>query len=259
MSRGSRHDLPDLVDRQVERSLRTTTFSAALAPTDTDATLPYVTLSRAAGVDATTYARAIARRTGYRLVDDELVDAVAHCAGVSRAVALTYDLNPHAELEQMIADLPFMHLFSEDEYVRCLTRTVHQFAEASSCVMVGHAAGMILSPRRGLRVHLTAPLIARARWQALTDGTDLQTAQRRVESEDARRQLYCERHFGFAPDSPHAADLILDITQASEDTLAAQVAEALKERLALLGRAQRAGQSELRVKPQNHRAAWLTY
>lgn len=257
MSRGSRHDLPDLVDRQVERGLRNTTFSAAVAPADDDHTLPYVTLSRAAGVDATTYARAIARRTGFRLVDDDLVEAVARCAGVPRAVAITYDMNPHAQLEQMIADLPFMHLFSEDEYVRCLARTVHRFAETASSVFVGHAAGMILSPRRGVRVHLTAPMGARSRWHALTSGLDIEDARRQVEAEDARRQLFCERHWGFKIDGHHAADLVLDVTLASEDALASQVSEALRERLAVVGSARTADGRLTRMRTVNHRAPRL--
>ena len=236
MFKGSRPDLAALIERQAKRYELESRVTEVPPPP----TLPYIAISRDAAVDALPVARAIADRTQFRVLDDELVDEVARSAGVPRDVVLTYDLNPHAQLEQMIADLPFMHLFSEDEYVHHLGAVVRDLAATGRVVLVGHAASMVLPPGSGVRLHLTAPESVRAVWCAITDGVDPYEALTRVRAEDARRRRFYERHFGFAADSPHANDLVMDITAYGQGAIADRVCQLLGERLSK-GRGPRAG------------------
>jgi len=231
MARGRRHDVSALVERNIERARREA--SQEIGEPGPAPTLPYVAFSRATGIDARPIASAIADRLSFRVLDHELVAEIAREAYVPEDVVRTYDQNPHDQLEQMIADLPFMHLFSEDEYVRHLTRVVRRFAAQGRVVLVGHAASMVLPAGSGVRVFLTAPLEVRTRWTAITDGIDLDEARRRVDAEDERRRIFSERHFGFAPDSLHVTDLVIDVTAHGPEAVADHVVEALAERLAL--------------------------
>lgn len=234
MRRGCRHDVAELIDRQIELARVRTQAEresraderAAAAPV-----LPYVAISHDAAVDPVPVATAIAEHLGFLVVDQALVDEVVHTTGVPRDVVETYNLNPHAQLEQMIADLPFMKLFSEDEYVRHLVRAVRRFAALGRVVLVGHAATLALPAGKGLRVHLTAPLDERARRRALTAGVDLPVARAQVEEEDRRRRVFCERHFGHAFDAPSATDLILDVAAHAPLAIADRACSELTARL----------------------------
>jgi cytidylate kinase len=258
MRKGIRHDLAALIDRQVERYSRCAPLDEEPAGKERRKAHAHVAVSRDAGVDAGPVARAIGDITGFELLDRELVEGIARSARVPATVATIYDLNPHDELEQMIADLPFMKLFSEDDYVHHLRTVVSELAGHGRVVFVGHAAGLVLPAARGVRVHLTAPLEERARWRAIADAVSIDEGRKRIDDEDRRRRRFCESHFGHAPQHMEVADLIIDVTNTGPREIARIVLQCLERKGLASSRRTASEQATEDAASRATRRAWLT-
>jgi cytidylate kinase len=166
-----------------------------------------ITISREYGSGGASIGRILSDRTGWRLVDDELVAEIARNANVNPEVARRCDeaLDPwfHRLLKSLwrggfegAASRVELDSFDADTMASLWNRVILESAEMGRCVIVGRGGQCLLQHRPDtLHVAVYAPIeerIGRIR-ERLPREADPESA---AHATDARRAAYIRRRFG---------------------------------------------------------------
>jgi cytidylate kinase len=189
-----------------------------------------VAISRESGARGGTIARRAARKLGWQVFDQELLEYMAQEAAVNPGV-LDNSLGPHAEwVEARLQHLLRTGEMSDHPSMVELARVVLALAGQGQVVLIGRGAGHILPRETTLHVRVIAPLEDRiaymAQWQRLTR----EEATTRVEQSDARRIEFMSTHFHHQSPDIHQFDLILNSSLLGEDVCADLVVHAARAR-----------------------------
>jgi cytidylate kinase len=189
-----------------------------------------VAISRESGARGGTIGRRAARKLGWQVFDQELLEYMAQEAAVNPAV-LESTQGPSAEwVEARLQHLLRSGEMSDHPSMVELARIVLALASQGEVVLIGRGAGHILPRETTLHVRVIAPLEDRiaymAQWQRLTD----EEAAARVEQSDARRAEFMSTHFRRQPQDIHLYDLLLNSSLLGEDVCADLVVHAATAR-----------------------------
>lgn len=205
-----------------------------------------VTVSREFGSGGGDLAKRLADRLRWRLVDRDLVRAVAERLGVPEAEVAERDEHVEGMAERVGAYLAdaFPELLLpppprppvDHRTVRTLVEaTLRDSAESPPLVVVGHGAQCIFAGRPGtLHVRVWVPLEERVRRIAERLGLGEEDARTRTLEEDAARREYLRRHYGIDIAAERHYDVIVNAGRIGPDEAA--------EALAALVRASRSGE-----------------
>lgn len=195
-----------------------------------------VTVSREFGSGGGDLAGRLAERLGWRLVDRDLVHAVAERLGVPDADVAERDEHVEGIAERVGAYLtdafPEMLLPPpprapiDHRTVRELVEaTLRDAAESPPVVVVGHGAQCIFARRPGtLHVRVWAPLEERVRRVAERLGLPAEGARARTLEEDGARREYLRRHYGIDVAAERHYDVIVNTGRIGVDEAAESLA-----------------------------------
>jgi cytidylate kinase len=191
-------------------------------------------VSRESGARGGTIARRAARKLGWQVFDQELLEYMAQEAAVNPGV-LDNSLGPHAEwVEARLQHLLRSGEMSDHPSMVDLARIVLALAGQGQVVLLGRGAGHILPRETTLHVRVIAPLEDRiaymAQWQRLTQ----EEATARVEQSDTHRAEFMSTHFRRVSQDIHLFDLLLNSSLLGEDVCADLVVHAARARAAQL-------------------------
>ncbi len=188
-----------------------------------------ITISREAGVDARAVATAVGAVLGWKVWDQELLEAVAACMHARPSELAAVDETHVSWLQESIESLLDMHAVSQIAYVHQLVKTLETIARQGACVVVGRGAAHILAPESTLRVRMVAPLEDRVTaHMRLTQETNRHEATRQVERIDRARTRFVTEHFHHDPNDPSSYDLVLNMSRLAIDSCATQIVDALR-------------------------------
>lgn len=170
-----------------------------------------VTVSRQYGAGGSEVARRIAAQLGWAVIDNEFVGAVAAQAGLpAEAVAAHEERVPSlmARLARALA-ISSPEVFvagaagaleaDEARLVEVTERVIREAAEHGRVVMVGRGAQALLAgakEQEALHVYVTAPRADRVRVVMERHGLSAGDAAHAVDTTDADRDRYVQRHYG---------------------------------------------------------------
>lgn len=166
-----------------------------------------ITVSRQMGAGGAELARRVADALGWRVVDNELVEAIAARAGLpATEVALKEEQAPgffDRLLRTLTTAAPEIQAapdevaeLEEAKLVAVTESVVADVAREGRIVLVGRAASAVLSTDRdALHVKVVAPKEARVRAVAERAGLDADVARDRVEASDASRSRYHRQYY----------------------------------------------------------------
>ena len=162
-----------------------------------------ITVSRQLGSLGTEVAQQAANRLGYRIVEREVINQAALCAGAPE-VALA-----------MIDELHLLGLCPTEEacqaYIQALGVVMEELAAGGNIVIVGRAGQVILANRPDtLHVRLIAPLQIRIERIAQRRGISLQAARAQVTASDRCRKKFIKHFYNHDLDDPDQYDLIIN-------------------------------------------------
>jgi cytidylate kinase len=169
-----------------------------------------VAVSRESGARGGTIARRAARKLGWQVYDQELLEYLAQDT-VARQ-GLGEGLAGPAALwaEARLAELEREHHLSEQPALLSLARVVLTLGAQGQVVLLGRGAGFILPRATTLNVRVVAPLPERiaymGQWLRLT----VEEAAERVRGGDQRRAEFFATHFRRDPGDVHHYDLVLN-------------------------------------------------
>jgi len=197
-----------------------------------------LTVNREFGSGGGRIAQTIAKRLGWKLLDRDIIDAIAYAAHVDPKHVMHYDehvdswlrrLNQQTMRGAALAaglELADGAVFDADEMVKITEKVVEEAYSAGSCVIVGRGAQCILQHRKDVyHVFVHAPYrerILRLR-NRLEPGANIEQRIRKVDEERAK---YLQQYFGKCWNDPHLYDLMIS-SKVNEDATAESILYAM--------------------------------
>jgi len=190
-----------------------------------------LTVNREFGSGGGRIAQMIARNLGWKLLDKDIIDAIAYAAHVDANVVQRYDehvdswlrrINQQAMRSAALAaglELRDNAVFDAEEMVKISQKIIERAYAEGNCVIVGRASQCVLQHKPDVfHVFVYAPhkqRILRLR-ERLPEGTDI---EQRIRSVDAERAKYLQEYFSKYWLNPHLYDLMLSSNE-GEDSAA---------------------------------------
>ena len=190
-----------------------------------------LTVNREFGSGGGRIAQTIAKWLGWKLLDREIIDAIAYAAHVDKNVVRNYDehvvswlrrINQQAMRSAALAaglELGENAVFDAEEMVKISEKIIEKAHADGNCVIVGRGSQCVLQHRPDVfHVFVYAPLkerILRLR-ERLEKGADIEQRMRTVDGERAK---YLQQYFGKSFCHPHLYDLMIS-SHADEDATA---------------------------------------
>jgi cytidylate kinase len=180
-----------------------------------------LTVNREFGSGGGRIAQTIAENLGWKLLDKDIIDAIAYAAHVDPSVVQRYDehieswlrrLNQQAMRSAALAaglELRDNAVFDAEEMVKISQKVIEQAYAEGNCVIVGRGSQCVLQHKpEAFHVFIYAPhrdriLRLRAR---LPKGADI---EQRIRSVDAERAKYLQEYYGKYWLNPHLYDLMV--------------------------------------------------
>jgi cytidylate kinase len=187
-----------------------------------------IAISRQAGANGSTIARAIGERLHWPVYDRELLQMLAEKMGVRSSLLEELDERRTSWLREGIEAFAAVPTVSDSAYLHRMVETVLTLAAHGQCVIVGRGASRILPAATTLRVRLVAPQEHRITVVQKRRSIDVKEAARWVEDTDRERSNFVRDNFRVNPADPENHDLVLNTARLSADECADIVALALK-------------------------------
>ena len=189
-----------------------------------------LTVNREFGSGGGRIAQAIAQNLGWKLLDRDIIDAIAYAAHVDAKVVRRYDehveswltrINQQAMRSAALAaglELRDNAVFDAEEMVKISQKIIEQAHAEGNCVIVGRGSQCVLQHKPdAFHVFVYAPhkeriLRLRAR---LEKGTDI---EQRIRTVDGERAKYMQEYFGKSWCSLHLYDLMISSGEDEDST-----------------------------------------
>lgn len=189
-----------------------------------------LTVNREFGSGGGLVAERIARKLGWKLLDRDIIDAIAYAAHVDARLVQGYDervqgwlsrINQQAMRSAALAagiTLDDQHVFDAEETVKLSQKIIEEAYSQGNCVVVGRGSQCVLQNKPDVfHVFVYAPWKERLRrlHERLDKGVD---AEKRMRAVDEERARYLQQFFGKCWTNPHLYDLMLSSAPGEEWT-----------------------------------------
>ncbi len=182
-----------------------------------------ITISRQYASGGAQVASLVAKQLGWRVIGNELIDAVAQRAGIPAEEVQAREDRPPGFVERLAriasAQLPDLFLpapamgqpIGEGNLIRVTRSVVCEIAAEGRCVFVGRASAAVLARRLdALHVRLVAGPEFRRRVAVEAMGVPDHDADAIVARRDANRARYHREYYARDCDDPRHYDLVLN-------------------------------------------------
>jgi CMP/dCMP kinase len=189
-----------------------------------------LTVNREFGSGGGRIAQTIAENLGWKLLDKDIIDAIAYAAHVDQSVVRRYDEHIESWLSRfnqqamrsaaLTAGLELRDnaIFDAEEMAKVSRKIIEQAYAEGNCVIVGRGSQCILQHKPdAFHVFVYAPhkqriLRLRAR---LERGADV---EQRIRTVDAERAKYLQEYYGKYWLNPHLYDLMISSSEGEGPT-----------------------------------------
>lgn len=200
-----------------------------------------VTIARTLGAGGEDVGRAVAKVLGLSYADDEIIEAAAERAGVSRQIIERAERSPGliSRIIDMMAGVPIepqvyygqalaaMPREAPTGYDELIRDVIVATADRGKVVICAHGAGICLAGAPGvLRVFVTASPDVRASRIAAAANVDADRARKAVADSDRERQDFLRRFYDVKQETPAHYDLVINTDAIAIEHAAALVVQA---------------------------------
>ncbi len=182
-----------------------------------------ITISRQFGSGGSEVARLVAEALHWQVVDNEIVDRVAHRAGLTPDAVAEQDERAPGFVERLaralaassqefaVPELGVAVRPAEPSLVRLTELVVKEIAAEGRAVLVGRAAPAVLGREAGaLHIRLVASREYRIAAVMDRERLDRRGAERLMDTTDTERRRYHREHYGRDWDDPVHYHLVLN-------------------------------------------------
>jgi cytidylate kinase len=199
-----------------------------------------LTVNREFGSGGGRIAETIAKWLGWKLLDRNIIDAIAYAAHVDSKVVRHYDehvdswlrrINQQAMRSAALAaglELGESSVFDAEEMVKISQKIIEKAHEEGNCVIVGRGSQCVLQHKPDVyHVFVYAPYkerILRLRNRLEKNAN----VEQRIRTVDGERAKYLQQYFGKCWNEPHLYDLMIS-SHRNEDLTARTILHAMNE------------------------------
>src|SRR5262245_18849088 len=146
-----------------------------------------ICISRETGAGGGAIARLVGQRLGWKVYDNELIEAIAHRMGVPLDDVRSLDELAPSVVQDWLLPLREEYYAPQEAYLDQLAKLVEAIGRAGESILVGRGAGFMLPRATTLSIRVIAPLKVRAQRLAERMGVTVRTARRAARDLDRRR------------------------------------------------------------------------
>lgn len=191
-----------------------------------------ITVSRETGSRGGTIAHRAARKLGWPVYNQELLEYIAQEGAFSQSVTETQTPAVAEWVEHTLEVLRREQNLSRHPSIAELARVVLALGAEGECVLIGRGAGCILPAESTLDVRIIAPLPDRIAYMSQRLRLSLEAAADEVNQRDRQRAEFIATHFHRQPADIYQYDLILNSSHLGEELCAELIAQAARVKLA---------------------------
>jgi len=180
---------------------------------------PTICFSRKIGVGALEIAEIVAKKTGYRVVDRELVEHIAKTAKLSEKTVAAFDERYAGGIQDFLSIFVKEKTFATSDYSRYLFRSAPAMAGLSPTIFVGRGIHLILPRDRVLAVRFICPDAYRIERIAKILKITTDRAKTELAAIDHDQRAFFDKVFGKKDAIAYEFDMVIncEFIQAPED------------------------------------------
>jgi cytidylate kinase len=187
-----------------------------------------IAVSREAGARGGSLGRRVARRLGWEVYGQELLEYIARDPASRSELLQRLSAASAAWAEERLHELLRGQELSQNPAILNLARVILALGATGRVVLIGRGAGYVLPRQTTLHVRVVAPMADRiaylAQWLRLT----VDEAAEQVRLRDSRRQEFLSTHFHQRSAEPYQFDLVLNSTSLGEELCADLILQSAK-------------------------------
>jgi cytidylate kinase len=187
-----------------------------------------ITISREYGSGGVIVAEKIAKKLGYDLFHQEIIQEMANSAKISKQIVKTLDGKGLSVLEESISAMVNDRHLWPDQYLRHLMKVVGTIGRHGRAVIVGRGANFIIPVEKILRIRVICPLPIRIKNIAKRLNVPEPEAHKIVLKTDADRRSFIRKYFYADITDPHNFDVVINTGRISYDTAVESIIAGLK-------------------------------
>lgn len=157
---------------------------------------PIITVSRAYGAHGEEVAQKLSQKTGFQLLDREILDCIIDDIGIQNKMVELFDEDTRSELESWFYGMITGRIVDASDYLKSLTRIVGSILKYGETIIVGRGANVIAGKERGFHLRITASMQNRTKTISERLGISMDEARDKIEESDKRKAAYLKKSFG---------------------------------------------------------------
>lgn len=171
---------------------------------------PFITVAREPGSGGAPIAFAVAKKLGFELVDEQIIEEVARSTKRRLEVIRSIDERSRSGIEDMIGSLLNPEYVGEQRFIKALFRTILGYAHRGKVVIIGRGANFITPFAKGLHVWVTAPYATRVQRAMDFEGHSREKAKQVIAQTQKSRQDFVTQYVNENVRKPNAYDLTIN-------------------------------------------------
>jgi cytidylate kinase len=187
-----------------------------------------VCISRETGAGGDAIARLVGGRLGWKVYNDELLEAIAHRMELPVEEVRAFDELAPSVVQDWLLPLREEHYAPQEAYLDHLAKLVESIGRAGDSIIVGRGAGYLLPRETTLSIRLIAPLNTRGERVAERMGVSFRTGRRAARDLDRRRDQFDRTMHRMDSKDPHNFDLVLDTQSLGFEIVAEVIVRAVE-------------------------------
>ena len=210
------------IDQMISEQVQTWTKQATEAKSKGEVPTfwPIITVSREFGARGAALAAELGKRTGFKVWDKDLLQAIAEEGGTEERLLASLDEHRRKAIDDAMHGLLMGSKRTNTHYFRTLIRVVHTIETHGNSIIVGRGANYISKAQDVLRVRVVAPFEARVKGYAEREGLTENEARKRVKARDEDRDDFIRHHFRREHGDAFDYDMVLNSATFSLEQMA---------------------------------------
>lgn len=199
---------------------------------------PFITIAREPGSGGAPIAEAVAKKLGYELVDEQIIDSIARSTKKRREVVADIDEKSRSAIDTLLHSMFSKEHINEERFVFELVKVILAYAHKGKAVILGRGANFITPFGRGLHVNVTAPYSVRVRRAMDFEGHSEKKAKEVIAMVEKEREDFVKQYFHADSTKANSYDLTINTTYFRVPEARDIVIDAFKQKFSkTLGRA----------------------
>ncbi len=185
---------------------------------------PTICFSRRIGVGALEVGDLLAEKTGFRVVDREIMEYIAEKGGLTEKTVSIFDERYPGKLKEFLISAFGEKSFIQSDYSRHLFSAVFAIAGFGPTIFVGRGAHLILPRERVLAIRFIASKMYRIKRLAMIMDISDEDAEKELEQHDKEQGDFFRKVYGRSGLTSEDFDLVINLEYLQDPNWAAEIA-----------------------------------